>query len=309
MRYAQINSLEVSVIGLGCNNFGRALDLDGTKLVVDAALDAGVTFFDTSDNYGQGRSELYLAGALGNRRDDVVIASKFGQAFPQVEGSGGARPEYIRSAIERSLRQLDTDRIDLYQLHWPDPDTPIAETVGAMAQLVDEGKVVEIGCCNLDAVQLAEAIAASESAGHPLFVSNQVHYSMLHREPETNGLAALCEDKGVSLLPYYPLACGMLTGKIERGSEPTGRLSMDRYAHYLTDGNFDLVERLRGFASDREVTMAQVAIGWLLAQPSVPAITPGATKPAQVAENASASEWEPSDADLRELAATLGDPT
>jgi aryl-alcohol dehydrogenase-like predicted oxidoreductase len=305
MRYAQINSLTVSVIGLGCNNFGRALDRDGTRSVVSAALDQGVNFFDTSDNYGEGRSESYLAAALGSRRDDVVIASKFGQSFPQVEGSGGARPEYIRSAIERSLGQLDTDRIDLYQLHWPDPETPIADTIGTMAELVAEGKVVEIGCCNLDADQLAQAIEASESAGLPLFVSNQVQYSMLHRDPEHNGLADLCAAKGVSLLPYYPLACGMLTGKVARGSRPTGRLAMDRYAHYLTDENFDVTERLADFAGDRQITMAQVAIGWLLAQPVVPAITPGATSADQVVENASGADWEPTASDLQELEAAL----
>jgi aryl-alcohol dehydrogenase-like predicted oxidoreductase len=306
VRYAQINSLTVSVIGLGCNNFGRALDPDATMSVVDAAIDQGVTFFDTSDNYGEGRSESYLAAALGDRRDHVVIASKFGQSFAQVEGSGGARPEYIRAAIERSLRQLDTDRIDLYQLHWPDPETPIADTIGTLAELVDEGKVIEIGCCNLDAAQLSEAIAASESAGLPLFVSNQVHYSMLHRDPEINGLADLCAAKGLSLLPYYPLACGMLTGKVDRGSQPTGRLAMDRYAHYLTDDNFDIVERLADFASQRRVTMAQVAIGWLLAQPVVPAITPGATSAEQMIENASAADWVPSPDDLIELEAALG---
>ncbi|MDH3248538.1 MAG: aldo/keto reductase [Acidimicrobiia bacterium] len=306
MRYARIGSLEVSVIGLGCNNFGRALDLEGTKAVVDAALEAGVTFLDTSDNYGEGRSEAYLAAALGDRRDDVVIASKFGQSFPQVEGSGGARPEYIRRAIERSLRQLDTDRIDLYQLHWPDPETPIADTIGTMAELVDEGKVVEIGCCNLDAGQLAEAIAESESAGHPLFVSDQVEYSMLHREPERNGLADVCAANGVSLLPYYPLACGMLTGKVRRGSAPTGRLSMERYAHYLSDANFDVVERLGAFSAGRDLTMAQVAIGWLLAQPAVPAVTPGATSAAQVVENASAAHWVPTTDDLDVLEVALG---
>jgi len=306
MRYARVNSLMVSVIGLGCNNFGRALDPDGTRTVVDAAIDQGVTFFDTSDNYGEGRSESYLAAALGGRRDDVVIASKFGQSFPQVEGSGGARPEYIRTAIERSLRQLDTDRIDLYQLHWPDRETPIADTIGTMAELVDEGKVIEIGCCNLDADQLGEAIAVSESAGLPLFISDQVQYSMLHRDPERNGLADLCAAKGVSLLPYYPLACGMLTGKVERGSQPTGRLAMDRYAHYLTDENFDIVERLADFASDQSITVAQVAIGWLLAQPVVPAITPGATSAAQIVENTSASDWVPTAGDLDELEAALG---
>ncbi len=309
MRYSQINSLTVSVIGLGCNNFGRALDPAGTRSVVDAAIDQGVNFFDTSDNYGEGRSESYLAAALGDRRDDVVIASKFGQSFAQVEGSGGARPDYIRTAIERSLRELDTDRIDLYQLHWSDPETPIADTIGTMAELVDEGKVVEIGCCNLDAAQLSEAIAFSESAGLPLFVSDQVQYSMIHRDPEHNGLADLCAAKGVSLLPYYPLACGMLTGKVERGSQPTGRLAMDRYAHYLTDENFGVVERLADFAADRGVTTAQVAIGWLLAQPAVPAITPGATSAAQVAENASAADWVPSSDDLAELEAALGSVT
>lgn len=306
MRSAQISSLTVSVIGLGCNNFGRALDAEQSRSVVDAALEHGVTFFDTSDNYGNGQSESFLGAALGKRRDDVVIATKFGMPVAGVDGSGGAKPDYVGRAAERSLKELGTDHIDLYQLHKPDPNTPIGDTIGAMAALVEAGKVREIGCSNLDAGELEEAIATADSAGHPLFVSNQVEYSMLHREPEANGLSDLCVAKHVALLPFYPLACGMLTGKVERGATPEGRLAMDRYQHYLSGGNFDVVEQLQAFSVARSVEMAHVAIGWLLAQAPVPAITPGATRPEQIAANAEAADWQPTGEDLLELEAVLG---
>lgn len=301
MKKTRLGSLDVSVIGLGCNNFGRALDPDGSQVVVDAAFDSGINFFDTSDNYGQGRSESYLGTALGSRREDAVVATKFSMPVPGVEGSGGARPEYIRRAVERSLNELETDRIDLYQLHKPDPATPIAETIGAMAELVDAGKVIEIGCTNLDATQLSEALAASESAGHPMFVSDQVEYSMLHRAPETNGLTDVAGSAGVALLPFYPLACGMLTGKAVRRGTQTGRLSMDRYQHYLIDANFDIVDALAVFCEARGVSMAQLALAWLLSRPEVPAVTPGATSSEQVHSNASAGDWTPSADELSEI--------
>lgn len=301
MRYTRIGGLEVSVIGLGCNNFGRALDEAGSAAVVDAALAEGITFFDTADNYGAGQSQAFLGRALGARRDEAIIATKFGMPVPQVPDSGGARPEYVRAAVERSLVELGTDRIDLLQLHRPDPSTPIAETIGVMAQLVTEGKALEIGCSNLDAAQLTEATAIARSAGHPLFVSNQMEYSMLFREPETNGLSEVCRDEGIALLPFYPLACGMLTGKATRALIPEGRLQMDRYQHYLSDRNFDIVEQLRTFCEERDLPMVHVALGWLLSRPEVPAVTPGATRPEQVRSNAAAADWEPSSADLDTL--------
>ncbi len=300
MRRVPLGVLEVSVIGLGCNNFGRALDQQGTNAVVDAALDAGVSFFDTSDNYGNAQSEIFLGRALGSRRAEVVIATKFGQALPGVL-AGGARPEYIREAITSSLRKLGTDYVDLYQLHWPDPETPIGDTLDTMWSLVDEGLVREVGCCNLDAAQLDEALAcAAERGGRP-FVSDQIEYSLLHRDPQTNGLTGLALDRGVSLLPYYPLTSGLLTGKAVKGEKPEGRLSMDRYQKFLTDRNYRIVDRLRGFAEERNLSMVQVALGWLVAQPEVPAVTPGATRPEQVAANVRAAEWIPTADDLVEL--------
>lgn len=300
MRRAMLGGLEVSVIGLGCNNFGRALDQDGTTAVVDAALDAGVVFFDTSDNYGNAQSETLLGRALGSRRSEVVIATKFGQALPGVL-EGGARPDYIRSAIRSSLRKLGTDYVDLYQLHWPDPETPIGETLHAMWSLVEEGLVREIGCCNLDATQLAEALDFADQHGGRLFVANQIEYSLLHRNPQSNGLTELALARGVGLLPYYPLTSGLLTGKAVKGETPVGRLSMDRYQKFLTDRNFAIVDRLRDFASARRLSMVQVALGWLVAQPEVPAVTPGATKPEQVVANVAAADWRPTPDDLAEI--------
>lgn len=306
MRYTTLGSLEISVIGIGCNNFGRALDAEGSAVVVNSALDEGINFFDTADNYGTARSESYLGQALGARRDEAIVATKFANEVPGVPGSGGARPEYVRSAAERSLRELGTDHIDLYQLHFPDPETPIEETIGAMAELVEQGKVREIACSNLDAAQLEAALAASGDGGYPAFVSDQIEYSLINRAPEQNGLADVALRNGVALLPYYPLACGLLTGKVSRGEEPQGRLKMERYQHYLSDENFDLVDGLRGFVADRDLTMPQLALGWLLSRPAVPAVTPGATTPEQVRSNAGAADWEPSADDLAELERLIG---
>lgn len=296
-----VGSLEVSVIGLGCNNFGRALDQAGTNEVVAKSLEVGINFFDTASNYGEARSEGFLANALGSRRDEAVIGTKFGLAIPGFEQSGGARPEYVRAAIERSLTQLQTDRIDLFQLHFPDPDTPIAETLGAMNDLVIEGKVIEIGCSNMSAEQMAEAAAASRDGGLARFVSNQIEYSMVNREVETNGSVQVAIDENVALLPFYPLASGLLTGKKRQGQPVEGRLNMDRYQRFLSDENYAVAERLRAFADRVGQEMSVIALAWVLAQPTVPAVTPGATKPEQVVSNAKASDWVPSEAELAEL--------
>lgn len=300
-----LGSLEVSVIGLGCNNFGRALDQAGTNEVVAKCLEVGINFFDTASNYGEAQSEGFLANALGSHRDEVVIGTKFGLAIPGFEQSGGARPEYVRAAIERSLIQLQTDRIDLFQLHFPDPDTPIAETLGAMHELVVEGKVLEIGCSNFSAEQMAEAATASREGGFAHFVSNQIEYSMVNRDVETNGLTDLAAAENFWLLPFYPLASGLLTGKKRQGQEVEGRLNMDRYQGFLTDENYALAERVRGFSERVGQDMSVIALAWLLAQPAVPSVTPGATKPEQVVSNAKASDWIPSDEELAELRALL----
>jgi aryl-alcohol dehydrogenase-like predicted oxidoreductase len=306
MRTSWIGDLEVSVVGLGCNNFGRALDKVGSAAVVDAALDVGINHFDTASNYGEGQSESFLGAALGARRDDVVIATKVGVPIPGWEGSGGAAPDYVRQVLERSLTELGTDYVDIYMIHFPDPKTPIEDTLAVMSAMVDEGKVRQIGCSNFDPAQLNEALAVSAERGWPPFVCDQVEYSLLHREPEENGLAELCVQSGVALLPYYPLANGLLTGKTKRGGEPQGRLRMERYQEYLTDENFDVVEAVERFARDRGLTMVQVALGWLLSREAVPAVTAGATSPEQIRSNAAAADWEPSADDLASLEDLLG---
>jgi len=296
-----IGSLEVSVIGLGCNNFGRSLDADESARVVHAALDAGMNYFDVASNYGGGQAESFLGAALAGRRGDVVIATKFGMPVAGVEGSGGASPEYVRGIVERSLSELGTDYIDLYQLHLPDPETPIEETLQVLDELVEQGTVREIGCSNMDTAQLAETLDASAENDLASFVSNQVHYSMVHREPEDSGLVELSAERGVAVLPYFPLASGLLTGSARRGETPQGRLGTDRYRRFVTEENFDLAERLEGFAMDRGLSMAEVAVGWLLTRDTVPAVTPGASTPEQVEINASAAVWDPTQEELKAL--------
>jgi aryl-alcohol dehydrogenase-like predicted oxidoreductase len=301
MKTTALGSLDVSVVGLGCNNFGRALDQDGTSEVVAAALDAGITFFDTASNYGEGRSEGLLGHALGTRRDEVVIATKFGVPVPGVEGSGGARPDYVRSSVERSLRELNTDRIDLLQLHFPDPETPIEDTLAVLEDLVAEGKVIEIGCSNFDAALLEEAFAASRDGGYPKFVSNQIEYSIIERGPESDGLVDVAISESMALLPFYPLANGLLTGKKRPGEQVEGRLNMDRYQSYLTDRNFAVVDAVRTCATELGVSMPSYSIAWLLAQQTVPSVTPGATRPEQVAGNVEAAAIELTAGDLARL--------
>jgi aryl-alcohol dehydrogenase-like predicted oxidoreductase len=301
MRTSRIGDLEVSVIGLGCNNFGRALNADGSARVVSAALEHGVNFFDTASNYGEGRSEEFLGAALSGHREEAVIATKVGVEIPGWEGSGGAAPDYVRQVLERSLKGLRTDYVDIYMVHFPDPKVPIEDTLATMSEMVDEGKVRHLGCSNFDPGQLTEALDSSAAREYPAFVCDQVQYSLLHREPETSGLARLCLDREVALLPYYPLANGLLTGKTRRGHPPQGRLKMERYKDFLNDENFDRVEAVEAYAKERDLSMVQVALGWLLAQEAVPAVTPGATSPEQVAANVTAAEWMPSEEESKEL--------
>lgn len=305
MRTAKLGDLEVSVVGLGCNNFGRALDEKEAARVVGAALDSGVTFFDTASNYGEGLSESFLGAALGGRRDEVVICTKFGVPVPGWEGSGGASPEYVSAATERSLRELGTDYIDLLMVHFPDEKTPIEDTLRAMDALVVAGKARQIGCANFDQGQLREALGVSAGAGLSSFVCDQMQFSLIHRQPQEDGTLAACEELGISLVPYYPLGSGLLTGKTRRGHEPVGRLRMERYQSFLTDENFDVVEGLESFARERGLSMVQAAIGWLLAQPGVPTVPAGATKVEQVQANATAATWRPDDEDMAELRALI----
>jgi aryl-alcohol dehydrogenase-like predicted oxidoreductase len=302
----RIESLEVSVVGLGCNNFGRRLDARATKAVVDAALEAGITFFDTADTYGNTKSEEYLGRALGRRRDEVVVATKFGSKID--EQRRGARPEYVHRAVDDSLRRLVTDRIDLYQLHWPDPEVPIGETLGALDELVKAGKVREVGCSNFSADQLREAEAATRE-GAARFASVQNEYSLLHREPEGEVLPE-CERLGVAFVPYFPLANGLLTGKYRWGEDaPSGsRLDSSRGEWLLTEENLAVVERLIEFSESRGRTVLELAFSWLLRRPAVASVIAGATSAEQATGNAAAAGWQLTHEELTEVDSIVTSP-
>jgi aryl-alcohol dehydrogenase-like predicted oxidoreductase len=290
---------EVSVVGLGTNNFGRRCDYDQTLAVIDAALDAGVTLFDTADIYGQGTSEEYIGRALEGRRDRVVIATKFGMPMNEHPEERRGNPDYIQWAVEGSLRRLRTDVIDLYQLHEPDPVTPIEETLGALNDLVADGKVRWIGCSNFSAEQIEASEEVSRGAGLHRFVSVQNEYSLVEREPEDEVLPA-CERLGLGFLPYFPLASGLLTGKYRRGEEATeGRLA----GREIPDEQWDRVDELQRFADARGISLLELAIGGLLGMPAVTSVIAGATKPEQIRANVAAGDWEPSADDLEELRA------
>ena len=290
MKTRRIGSLEVSEVGLGCNNFGPRLDAAGTAAVVHAALEAGITFFDTADVYGAGRSEEFLAKALAGRRERVVIATKFGMEMGP--GRKGARAAYVKRACEESLKRLKTDRIDLFQLHRPDPGTPIAETLGALDELARAGKVREIGCSYFGAAQLREARAAAGQGVR--FVSVQNEYSLLVREPEREVLAE-CERERLAFLPYYPLASGLLTGKYRRGRPAPGNTRLATNAgwneRFLTDPNARRAESLAEFAESRGHTLLELAFSWLLRDGVVASVIAGAMSPEQVRANALAAGW------------------
>lgn len=305
METRKIGSLNVSVVGVGCNNFGRRIDADASAKVVDAALDAGINFFDTADVYGQGQSEEYLARALGARRSQVIIATKFRS---KMDGQGeGASPDYIRMAVEASLRRLNTDVIDLYQLHSPDDSVPIAETLGALDDLVKAGKVREIGSSNFSAAQIREAEAASQAANGARFVSVQNYYSMLHREPEPDVLNE-CERLGLGFLPFFPLESGLLTGKIRAGQavpEGTRLSNAETQQRFVNDARLATVEKLIAYAEGKGHTILELAFSWLLAKPAVASVIAGATKPDQIHANAAAPNWQLTAADLAEIDALL----
>lgn len=291
-----IGSLTVSRVGLGCNNFGRAgsftRDLAGTRAVIDAAIEQGVTFFDTAALYGgpESLSETLIGKALEGRRDEVVIATKFGHTSgpePRTWGARGSR-DFIRAAVDASLLRLQTDRIDLFQLHEPDPDTPIQETLGALAELVEEGKVREIGHSNFDATMTRAADDHARTSGGPRFVTAQNEYSLLKRGVE-DGLIAALEERGLGLLPYFPLASGLLTGKYRKSSAPEGsrlaaRLDSVTAETWQRLGEYDEATRSLG------ITPVEATFGWLLAQPVVTSVIAGATTPEQVAANAAAGQ-------------------
>lgn len=296
----RIGSLEVSVVGLGCNNFGWRIDANASAAVVNAALDAGVNFFDTADVYGDGQSEEFLGQALADHRREAVIATKFGSKMD--EARQGARPGYVRQAVEDSLRRLRTDRIDLYQLHRPDPDTPIQDTLGALNELVRAGKVREIGCSNFSVGQLQEADKAAAQDGTARFVSVQNEYSLLHREPEPK-VISYCVERGIAFLPYFPLANGLLTGKYRLGGRlPEGSRGRDGFGpKVFTERNLQIVESLTGFAEGRGRTLLELAISWLATRPAVASVIAGAKTPEQIRANAAAASWRLTGTDAEEI--------
>lgn len=296
------SDLLVSAVGLGCNNFGRpgsaTEDQSGTTRVLHAAIDHGITLLDTAEMYGyaHGRSESLMGAALVRRRDAVVIATKFGHAEvknPEMQGvPHGSRP-YIRAAVEGSLQRLRTDHIDLYQLHTPDPETPIDETLAALHELVDEGKVRFFGHSNFSAQQVDEAAHAAETGGHPPFVSAQNEYSLLVREPDAELLPAL-ERHGLGLLPYFPLANGLFTGKFSREGGPADSRIMRQRPHIVDSAPWDAIEAFAALCADRGIGMLEGTIGWLLSRPTMASVIAGATTVEQIAQNAAAaSAWAP----------------
>lgn len=302
MAYRQLgdSGLTVGVVGLGCNNFGRRLDQDATTAVVRQALDSGVTLFDTADIYGVGASEELLGVALGSERENVVVATKFG-----MDMQGGNGPDwgvrgsrrYIRKAVEASLRRLGTDWIDLYQMHRPDPQTPIEETLAALAELVREGKVRYLGSSNFTGWQVVDADWTARAAGTERFVSAQNEYSLLERDIEEEVVPA-CEHVGVGLLPFFPLASGLLTGKYRAGEAAPEGTRLAGQDGRLAEADWDTLGRLEAYAAERGIRMIDVAIGGLAAQPGVASVIAGATKVEQVLENVAAGSWEPTPDDL-----------
>jgi len=313
MRYRRLGNsgLAVSVVGIGCNNFGAKLDAAQTQTVVDTAIDEGITLFDTADVYGnpQGSSEEFLGAALkaNGRRDDVVVATKFGSPMNGINGpdfdARGSRT-YIFRAVESSLRRLQTDRIDLYQIHRPDRNTPIEETLSALDDLVRAGKVRYVGSSNFAGWQIADASWTAATEHVTSFVSAQNHYSLVERGVEADVIPA-CERFGVGMLPFFPLASGLLTGKYQRGAPmpENSRLSAPRFGGFLTDQRWERKEKLEQYASEHGASLLEVAIGGLAAMPAVTSVIAGATTADQVRANVAAGAWTPSDADAAALKA------
>ena len=302
-RHLGDSGLMVSTVGLGCNNFGMRIDASATERVVSAALDHGITMFDTSDSYGD--SEIFLSKALGSRRSEIVLATKFGSDLRGANGPDwGARGSrrYIRKAVERSLSRLGTDYIDLYQLHMPDPSTPIEETLSALSDLVHEGKVRYIGNSNFSGWQIADADWIARTTGSVRFISAQNHYNLIERGAETDVLPA-CERFGLGQLPYFPLASGLLTGKYQRGvaAPADGRIAAWQMDSMLSDANFDKVDALSNFADERGLSLLQVALGGLASRPAIASVIAGATSPEQVAANVEAGLWTPTEDDRAAL--------
>ncbi len=299
MEHRKIGSLSVSLVGIGCNNFGWRIDAAATAKVIDAALDAGINFFDTADVYGAGQSEQFIGKALRGKRDRAIIASKFGMRMG--DGKEGASPKYIHEALDASLQRLGVDTIDLYQIHRPDPNTPVLDTMEALNDAVKAGKVREIGCSNFSAEQMQ---AARASHGPKYFVSVQNEYSLFQRAPEAEVLPE-CAKTGTAFLPYFPLASGLLTGKYHKGQPlPEGSRGKDEFGPKVyTDANLARMEKLRAFAESRNHTLLELAFAWLAYRPEVASVIAGAKSPEQVKANATAVSWKLSEADYASVSA------
>lgn len=299
------SGLEVSVVGVGCNNFGLRTDVAQTRAVVDRAIELGVTLFDTADRYGSppGSSERHLGEVLGARRKRIVLASKFGNAMDDSGHMQGASRRYIRIAVEESLKRLNTDWIDLYQLHRPDPATPIEETLGALDELRREGKIRHAGCSQFSAAQIREAGAAAKKAGIEGLVTGQNHYNLIKRDMESEFVPALL-DCGMSFIPFYPLAGGLLTGKYKPDSAPPGSrfaTPREQEKRALSGDPWPVLEQLEKFCAARGRTLLELAASWLLSRPAVATMIAGATRPEQVEANVKAAGWKLSAQDLAEL--------
>jgi aryl-alcohol dehydrogenase-like predicted oxidoreductase len=304
-----LGQLQVSVVGLGCNNFGMRIDADQTKRVVDAAIDSGINYFDTAESYGNGLSEELLGRALGSRRSDVLVATKWGHTVSLAEGEHGGDPAQIRRRLEASLARLGTDYVDHFQMHRPDPMTPAEETLGCLAELRAEGKIREIGATHFTAEELAGSASAAVSQGTAPYASVQNYYSLLNREPETNGVFAACQELGIAFVPYFPLESGLLTGKYRKGGQrPVGsRLATwgPRADAFINDDRLDIVERLIAWAESRGHTLLELAVSWHTSHPLVASIIAGATTPEQVHANVAAANWALTAADRGEVDAVI----
>ena len=304
MEYRRLGNsgLEVSVIGLGANNFGRRVDADGTAVVINHALDMGINLIDTSNSYGvERRSEEFIGKALKGKRDRALIATKAASRTAEGPNREGASRQHLMAELEISLRTLDTDYIDLYQIHFPDSNTPIEETMRALDDMVRDGKVRYIGCSNYAAWQVCEALWTSRSKGFAPFVSVQPHYSMMERRVEAE-LVPFCKEYRIGILPYFPLASGFLTGKYKRGQPaPEGTRLSEGDRGMFSDANFDMLEKLESFSAERGRTVLELAFAWLLANPDVSSVIAGATKPEQVISNSKAVGWNLTAEDMAEV--------
>ena len=311
MELRRIGELEVSEVGLGCNNFGTRVDQDGTNEIFSACLDSGINFFDTADVYGSGASEEMLGSAMKGHRDQIIVATKFGLRDMDLGLTGGSA-EWVHRSVDRSLRRLDTDWIDLFQIHTPDDEVHERETLEALNELVVAGKVREIGCSNYDAERLDSAIEISEKEALAPYRTVQNRYSLLHREPESE-VFDVCRERAVRFLPFFPLESGLLTGKVAaNGPRPGTRLAEwpeDRLKLFLTERNLATVERLTQWLRNRDRSLLDLACCWLLSKPEIPSVIAGAPSAKQVLENSQASGWRLTSSELDEVADLVSTPS